>query len=49
MINPNTLVKGKDYEGQKVVGQDIVDELILVEFVEGKSSSQIINKIQKGD
>jgi D-beta-D-heptose 7-phosphate kinase / D-beta-D-heptose 1-phosphate adenosyltransferase len=49
MINPNTLVKGNDYEGEKVVGQDIVDELILVEFVEGKSSSQMINKIQKGD
>ena len=45
-IKPNTLVKGKDYEGKKVVGQDIVDELVLVEFVEGKSSSQIINKIQ---
>ena len=48
-IKPNTLVKGKDYEGKEVVGQDIVDELILVEFVEGKSSSQIINKIQKGN
>ena len=48
-IRPNTLVKGKDYEGKKVVGQDIVDELILVEFIEGKSSSQIINKIQKGN
>ena len=48
-IKPNTLVKGKDYEGKKVVGQDIVDELILVEFIEGKSSSQIINKIQKGN
>jgi len=48
-INPNTLVKGKDYEGKKIVGQDIVDELILVEFLEGKSSSQIINKIQKGN
>jgi len=48
-IKPNTLVKGKDYEGKNVVGQDIVDELILVEFVEGKSSSQIINKIQKGN
>jgi D-beta-D-heptose 7-phosphate kinase / D-beta-D-heptose 1-phosphate adenosyltransferase len=49
MINPDILVKGKDYEGEKVVGQDIVDELILVEFIEGKSSSHIINKIQKGD
>jgi len=47
LIKPNTLVKGKDYEGKEVVGQDIVNELILVEFVEGRSSSQIINKIKE--
>ena len=29
-----------------VVGQDIVDELQLVEFVNGKSSTQTIEKIQ---
>jgi D-beta-D-heptose 7-phosphate kinase / D-beta-D-heptose 1-phosphate adenosyltransferase len=49
IIKPTTLVKGKDYEGKKVVGQDIVDELILVEFIKGRSSSQIIKKIQEGN
>ena len=29
-IKPHTLVKGGDYEGQKVVGQDLVSELKLV-------------------
>ena len=48
-IKPKTLVKGADYEGKKVVGQDIAEELILVEFVEGKSSSQTIKKIQQGN
>ena len=48
-IKPKTLVKGADYEGKEVVGQDIAEELILVEFVEGKSSSQTIKKIQQGN
>jgi len=47
-IKPKTLIKGSDYEGKEVVGQDIVDELILVEFTKGKSSSKTIQKIKKG-
>jgi D-beta-D-heptose 7-phosphate kinase/D-beta-D-heptose 1-phosphate adenosyltransferase len=39
------LVKGADYEGKEVIGSDIADEVILIEFVEGKSTSQIIDKI----
>jgi len=45
-IKPNTLVKGGDYEDQAVVGQDLVDELKLVQFVEGKSTTKTIEKIQ---
>ena len=45
-IKPQILVKGGDYKGIKVIGEDIVDELKLVDFVDGKSSSQIIKKIQ---
>jgi D-beta-D-heptose 7-phosphate kinase / D-beta-D-heptose 1-phosphate adenosyltransferase len=46
-IKPHTLVKGGDYLGKEVVGQDIAGELQLVEFIEGKSSSTIISKIKK--
>jgi len=46
LIKPHTLVKGGDYEGKSVVGQDIVDELKLVQFVEGKSTTKTIEKIQ---
>jgi len=46
LIKPDTLVKGGDYEGKSVVGQDIVDELKLVQFVEGKSTTKTIEKIQ---
>ena len=45
-IKPHTLVKGGDYAGQKVVGQDLVSELKLVNFIEGKSTTRTIEKIQ---
>ena len=47
-IKPNILVKGSDYEGKTVVGQDIADELKLVQFVDEKSTTKIIEKIQQG-
>lgn len=47
-INPQILVKGSDYEKKDVIGQDIVDELILVDFVKDTSSTQIIKKIKEG-
>ena len=46
-IEPHILVKGGDYRGKEVVGQDIADELKLVEFVDGKSSTKTIEKIKK--
>ena len=46
LIKPHTLVKGGDYEGKSVVGQDIANELKLVQFVEGKSTTKTIEKIQ---
>ena len=48
-IKPHILVKGADYKGKEVVGQDIADELKLVEFVDGKSSTQTIEKIKQYD
>ena len=47
-VKPHTLVKGGDYEGKVVVGQDIADELKLVQFVDGKSTTRTIEKIQQG-
>ena len=46
MISPDTLVKGGDYEGKKVVGSEFSGELKLVEFVDGKSTTRTIEKIQ---
>ena len=47
MIKPDTLVKGGDYKDKTVVGEDIVKNLVLLEFIEGKSSTKILEKIKK--
>ncbi|WP_419770223.1 MAG: D-glycero-beta-D-manno-heptose-7-phosphate kinase [Candidatus Marinarcus sp.] len=44
-IQPDTLVKGADYEGKTVVGSDIAKETKLVEFINGKSTTNTIAKI----
>jgi len=46
MIKPDVLVKGGDYEGKAVVGTEFSGELKLVEFVDGKSTTRTIEKIQ---
>jgi D-beta-D-heptose 7-phosphate kinase / D-beta-D-heptose 1-phosphate adenosyltransferase len=46
-IQPHILVKGDDYKGKDVVGQDIVDELKFVKFIDGKSSTKTIEKIKR--
>ena len=48
-IKPDTLVKGGDYIGKPVVGEDIASELKLVDFIDGKSSSITIEKIKKSN
>ncbi len=48
-IKPDILVKGADYKGKEVVGSEIVSDVRLVDFVEGKSTSKIIDKIKGGN
>ena len=47
LIEPDILVKGGDYEGKEVVGQDIAKELKLVDFIDGRSTSKTIERIKK--
>lgn len=49
LVKPHTLVKGGDYEGKDVVGQDIANELKLVQFVDGKSTTNTIKRIQNSE
>lgn len=48
-VQPDVLVKGGDYTVDKVVGRDIVEarggRVELIPFVDGKSTTNIINKI----
>jgi len=46
LIEPDILVKGNDYKSKKVVGKDIAKELKLVQFIEGKSTTNTIERIQ---
>jgi D-beta-D-heptose 7-phosphate kinase/D-beta-D-heptose 1-phosphate adenosyltransferase len=47
LIQPDILVKGGDYEGKKIVGQDIAKEVKLVKFIDGKSTTKTIERMQK--
>jgi rfaE bifunctional protein nucleotidyltransferase chain/domain len=50
-IQPDVLVKGDDYELKDIVGADILEakggKVVTKEFIEGYSSSAIIDKIKK--
>lgn len=50
LLQPDVLVKGGDYSNSYVVGTDIVEarggKLVLIPFVEGKSTTNIIEKMK---
>jgi D-beta-D-heptose 7-phosphate kinase/D-beta-D-heptose 1-phosphate adenosyltransferase len=45
-IQPDVLVKGADWDPGDIVGNDIAKETRTIPSVEGKSTSEIIRKIQ---
>lgn len=51
LIVPNKLVKGGDYKKEDVVGKEIVEgnggEVVIIPFVDGKSTTNIINRINE--
>jgi rfaE bifunctional protein nucleotidyltransferase chain/domain len=51
MLNPDVLIKGGDYKPEEIVGADIVKtsggRIITIEFVDGFSSTSIIDKLRK--
>ncbi len=46
-IKPDILTKGADYEGKEVIGSEFAKEVVLLEFIQGKSTTNIIEKIKK--
>jgi len=50
-ILPEILIKGSDYNGKKVAGEDCLirngKKVVLIDLIEGKSSTSIIDKVSK--
>lgn len=48
---PDVLVKGGDYTPERVVGREVVEReggrLVIIPFVAGRSTTQILNRIQR--
>ena len=44
-VQPDILVKGADYKDKEVVGSDIAKKTVLIDFVEGKSTTKIVERI----
>ena len=51
IVNPNTLVKGSDYKIHQIVGYEFVKEIggevLTIDFLDGYSTTRIIEKAQK--
>ena len=46
ILKPNTLVKGSDYKKENIIGSEYVNNIILFNYINGKSSTSIVNKIK---
>ena len=44
-LKPDILVKGGDYKLENVIGKEFAKETVLIDFVDGYSTTKIINKI----
>ncbi|PAF51317.1 bifunctional heptose 7-phosphate kinase/heptose 1-phosphate adenyltransferase [Helicobacter sp. 13S00401-1] len=45
-LKPDVLVKGADYKGKEVVGSKVAKEVVLIDYIKDKSTTNIINKIK---
>jgi len=46
MLKPSIIVKGSDYNKEHVIGKELVEDVVLFNFVQNKSSTNIISKIK---
>lgn len=47
-VMPDVLVKGGDYKASEVVGSEFSKEVVIIDFVQGFSTTSTINKINGG-
>ena len=46
LLKPDILVKGSDYKNQNIIGSEFTKKIVLFDYIEGKSSTNIIEKIK---
>jgi D-beta-D-heptose 7-phosphate kinase/D-beta-D-heptose 1-phosphate adenosyltransferase len=46
LLNPNILVKGSEYKKEDIIGANLVNDVILFDYIQNKSTSLIVNKIK---
>lgn len=46
-IKPNILVKGGDYQINEVVGREFAQEVVLIDFVDGYSTTKTIQQMKE--
>ena len=46
LLCPAILVKGSDYKKEDIIGSEYAQRVLLFDYIDGKSSSRVINKIQ---
>ena len=48
-IKPDILIKGADWKGKSVIGEDLVKKVEFVRYIQGFSTTNIIEKIIKSE
>src|SRR5271167_3794999 len=48
-IKPDILIKGADWKGKSVIGEDLVKKVEFVKYIQGFSTTNIIEKIIKSE
>lgn len=46
LLKPNILIKGSDYKNKNIIGSEFTKKIVLFDYIEGKSSTNIIEKIK---
>ena len=46
LLNPSMLVKGSEYKKEDIIGANLVNDVILFDYIQNKSTTLIVNKIK---
>ncbi len=48
-VKPDILIKGADWKGKPVIGEDLVKKVELIKYIKGFSTTNIIEKVIKSE